>query len=142
MHFIEEVGLGSGEVIMIRKPGKDETILTSVGLAMEDRKPTPKSGSFVTGFIEGFGSVGYTFAPAKLSPGSESLTAQLAKSPASQHGAVVLMAKRRMAAKYVGKAMANKICSVYSGTGEGRTRQIDALMIQRDLATAISKLHG
>ncbi len=38
--------------------------------------------------------------------------------------AIATKAKRQMAVKYVGKAMASKLCSVSAGTREGRARRI------------------
>ncbi len=98
--------------------------------------------SFGKGFVEGFGSVGYVFRAPRSFSRKGSLAIQMAKVPQGDRKAVATQAKRKLAAKYVGKAMASKLCSVSRETKEGGGRRVDASMIYRDFATAISKTHG
>jgi hypothetical protein len=91
------------------------------------------------GFVEGFGSVGYVFRAPRSFSRKGSLAFQMAKVPSGDRKAVATQAKRKLVAKYVGKAMASKMCSV---SKEGAGRRVDASMIYRDFATALSKTHG
>jgi hypothetical protein len=124
---------------MIRDLEKGDTGFAGIEDSRRLRKPESGVASFGKGFVEGFGSIGYVFKnpqPSRTKP----LAVQLAEAPRTERRAIARMAKKRMAAKYVGKAMASKLCSVSTGTREGRARRVDALMIHRDFETAISKI--
>ncbi len=127
---------------MIRELGKGETSSTEIDCFRNQRKPKSGVASFGKGFVEGFGSIGYVFRSPQLASRNGSLATDLAQAPGNERRAIATMAKRRMAAKYVGRAMATKLCSISTGTRKGRARRVDALMIHRDFATAISKIHG
>jgi hypothetical protein len=127
--------------MMIPKIGKGEVVFMETEFSQPQRKPKSGASSLCKGFVEGFGSIGYVFRNPQQSRKRPSLATQLAKAPVTERRAIATMAKRQMAVKYVGKAMANKLCSVSTGTREGRARRVDALMIHRDFAMAISKIH-
>jgi hypothetical protein len=127
---------------MVGELGKGENGFTETEISRTQRKPKSGVASFGKGFIEGFGSIGYVFRSPRQAPQKRSLATQLAQAPRTERRAIATMAKRQLAAKYVGKAMACKLCSVSTGTREGRARRVDALMIHHDFATAISKIHG
>jgi len=102
---------------------------------------TQRQDHFVKGFAEGFGCVGHVFKTPPQTPFKCSLAKQLAQATtATQRNEIVALAKKRIAIKYVGAAMASKLCSIPAATSEGQARRLDEWMIHQDLAAAISKI--
>ena len=127
---------------MNQKLRKDEAPVIDDELASAVRqKANSVAVSFGKGFVEGFGSVGYVFRAPRSFSRKGSLAIQMAKVPQGDRKAVAIRAKRKLVAKYVGKAMASKLCSVSRETKDDGGRRVDASMIYRDFATAISKTH-
>jgi hypothetical protein len=107
-----------------------------------DRTKRPGFATFSRGFAEGFGSVGYVFRTAQTVRSNKSLAVQLAQAPEERKNSIVIAAKRKIVAKYVGNEMATKLCSASYGTRDGGARRLDALMLHRDFAAAVAKVHG
>ena len=95
------------------------------------------TGSFARGFAEGFGSVGYVFRRSQPLVQEKSLAKTLADASAFQRKVAITNAKRRIIAKYVGKAKAAEMCSMVPASRRG-----DSIMINSDYKKAIAKLHG
>ena len=128
--------------MMIRELGKGGKRLTETESSSPQRRKVSGAASFGRGFVQGVGSVGYVFRNAQPASRKKSLAVKLAQASGTERKAVATMAKRQIVAKYVGNAMAKKLCSVSSGTREGRARRVDVLMMNRDFAVAVSKVHG
>ena len=127
---------------MIRELGPAGNQCIENELSGPRRKKAFGVASFGRGLAEGFGSVGYVFRTAQSAPRKKSLAMKLAQAAGSERKWVVTMAKRQIAAKYVGRAAATKLCPVSSEMQEGRGRRVDAFMMHRDFVTAVSKVHG
>ncbi len=127
---------------MVRKFGKDTHQFIEAESFGPQRTRTSGVASAGQGFVEGFGSVGYLFRTARPAPRAKTLATQLAEAPRTERRAIAALKKEQIVSKYVGNLMASKLCSISSGTREGRAHRADALMMHHDSVRAVSKVNG